>query len=264
MFLIFTDLDGTLLDHNTYSWEPARDMIRLLRETATPWIFTTSKTRAEVLWWREQMGNTHPFIVENGGAAFFPAGGIQPAEDQGIELEGFRVLEWGTRYPKLLEALRVASRGSDCPVLGFSQMTVEEVAGTCGLPEGQALLAKRREYDEPFQVLREGCDESLVREIEQQGLRWTRGGRFWHICGDSDKARAVEAVTQIYRREQGSITTIGLGDSFNDLPFLAKTDIAVVIRSKHSTQLMKQLPGARLTPQSGPAGWAQALRSILP
>jgi len=248
MLLIFTDLDGTLLDHHTYSWEPARRMIARLRRLGIPWIFTTSKTRAEVEWWRRQMGNTHPYIVENGGAAFFPEG---------------PPMEWGVPYAKLVEALRAASRASNCRVRGFSQMTVEEVSEACQMPFEQALLAKRRDYDEPFMALDETRVDELVADIERRGLSWTRGGRFWHICGNCDKARAVEAVAHAYRDRSPDLTTVGLGDSFNDLEFLRKVDQPVLISSPHSGELHKQLSAAYLTQASGPRGWSEALERIL-
>jgi mannosyl-3-phosphoglycerate phosphatase len=248
MLLIFTDLDGTLLDHHSYSWEPAREIIGRLRRHGIPWIFTTSKTRAEVEWWREQMGNTHPYIVENGGAAFFPDG---------------RLMEWGVPYRKLLEALRAASRTSNCRVRGFSQMTVEEVSQTCQMPFEQALLAKRRDYDEPFEALDEARVDALASDIERQGLSWTRGGRFWHICGNCDKARAVEAVIGVYREESPDLTTVGLGDSFNDLEFLRRVDKPVLIRSAHSEELHRRLPSAYLTQSPGPHGWREGLERIL-
>jgi mannosyl-3-phosphoglycerate phosphatase len=248
MLVIFTDLDGTLLDHHTYSWEPARKTIGMLQRRGIPWICTTSKTRAEVEWWRQQLGNTHPYIVENGGAAIFPDG---------------RIIEWGVPYRKLLDGLRMASRTSACRVRGFSEMTVEEVSQACRMPFEHALLAKRRDYDEPFEALDEDRVGQLTRDIERQGLSWTRGGRFWHICGNCDKARAVEEVARFYRAQSPHLTTIGLGDSFNDLQFLRKVDKPVLISSPHSGELLKQLPSAFLTQSAGPSGWSEALERIL-
>ena len=69
---IFTDLDGTLLDHDTYEWSPARPMLDRIREEGWPLVFVTSKTRAEVEGLRTEMEVDEPFIVENGAAAFFP------------------------------------------------------------------------------------------------------------------------------------------------------------------------------------------------
>lgn len=37
MYLVFTDLDGTLLDHDTYSWEAARPALDRLKRQQVPW-----------------------------------------------------------------------------------------------------------------------------------------------------------------------------------------------------------------------------------
>jgi len=57
MRVIFTDLDGSLLDHYSYSFAPAANYLERLESQQTPVIAITSKTRAEVLAIREQMAN---------------------------------------------------------------------------------------------------------------------------------------------------------------------------------------------------------------
>ena len=70
--IIFTDLDGTLLDHYSYSFEAAIPMLGKLEDLGIPVIPITSKTFAEVSRLRDQLNNRHPFIVENGAAIAIP------------------------------------------------------------------------------------------------------------------------------------------------------------------------------------------------
>lgn len=262
MKLVFTDLDGTLLEHESYSWEAARPAIERLRIRHVPWVMVTSKTRAEVEWWREQMGNSHPFIVENGAAIFVPAGYF-PFEIPGAQQrDNYEVLEWGTAYENLVSCLDAASRRSRCPVRGFHDMLESEVSFTCNLPLKQAALAKIREYDEPFRILDLRRARQLLRAIEKEGLRWTRGGRFWHITGQNDKAAAVVALQQFYERAYGPAETIGLGDEMNDLPFLKIVSVPVLVRSRASPKLKAIVPRGILTSQPGPAGWNEVLLQI--
>ena len=72
MTIVFTDLDGTLLDDANYSWEAARPALEELKRRGIPCVLVTSKTRAEVEFWRNRLGNTDPFVVENGAAVFIP------------------------------------------------------------------------------------------------------------------------------------------------------------------------------------------------
>jgi len=262
--LIFTDLDGTLLDHDTYCWEAALAALDHLRRRSVPWVAVTSKTRAETELWRLRLGNDHPFIVENGGAAFVPAEYF-PAGVPGARREGsYEVLEWGTPYGDLVAALGSAARASRCEVRGFHEMPPEEVSELCGMPLPEALLAKQREYDEPFLVCDAGRAGALTAAIERQGRRWTRGGRFWHILGANDKAVAVEALCALFRRARPWLRTIGLGDGPNDAAFLNVVDVPVLIRSPRSAELQAAVPGGRLTDRRGPAGWNDAVLSLVP
>jgi mannosyl-3-phosphoglycerate phosphatase len=251
MKVVFTDLDGTLLDEATYSFEAAAPALGEIRAAGIPLVLVTSKTRAETEWWRERIGSGAPYVVENGGAALIPDGCFS-----------FRVparLEFGTPYAQLTRALAEASASSGCRVRGFSGMTTAEVAEVCGLPAEQAALARLREYDEPFVILDPEREKELLAAIEGHGLRWTRGGRFHHILGGGDKAQAVAALLELYRREFGRVHAIGLGDAWNDIGFLRLMDSAVVIDSPAADRMMAELPGARRTALRGPAGWSDAL-----
>jgi mannosyl-3-phosphoglycerate phosphatase len=128
MKLVFTELDGTLLDHQTYSWDPARSALALLSRHKIPWMIVTSKTRAEVEVLRTELGNEHPFIVENGGAAFVPKGYFGFPLAHAVARDGYDVLEWGTSYQHVVNDLRDASRLSGCRLRGFHDMTPVEVS----------------------------------------------------------------------------------------------------------------------------------------
>ncbi|MEM9278462.1 MAG: HAD-IIB family hydrolase, partial [Pseudomonadota bacterium] len=65
--IFFTDLDGTLLDHETYSHEPAREALDAIRNNDIPLILASSKTAAEIEPLRNELGFDHcEAIVENG------------------------------------------------------------------------------------------------------------------------------------------------------------------------------------------------------
>ena len=71
-FVIFSDLDGTLLDHNTYSFDAAKQALESIEDKEIPLILCTSKTRGEIEYYRELINNKHPFISENGGGIYIP------------------------------------------------------------------------------------------------------------------------------------------------------------------------------------------------
>ena len=264
MQIVFTDLDGTLLDGDTYSWDAARPAIQRLIDAKIPWIFATSKTRTETEFWRREMENQHPFVVENGGAALVPRGYFATPIAGARHIQDYDLMEWGTPYPSLIAALRQASETSGCRVRGFHDMSILEVAEACGLPPDLAELAKRREYDEPFTVLDENQASGLVAAIESQGLRCMRGGRFWHITGSNDKGVAVRALTALFTEVYGPVTTIGLGDGLNDAPLLRQVQIPILILSRQSEELKKLVPRGTVTQKGGPEGWKEAILQMIP
>lgn len=124
------------------------------------------------------------------------------------------------------------------------------------------MLARRREYDEPFEILGPGADQ-LLEGIERRNKRWTRGGRFYHILGASNKAHCVRLLIDLFRRAYGEITTAGLGDGLNDAGFLEAVDIPIVMKSPDSAQLLADVPRARLSDFPGSKGWNRAVLEIL-
>lgn len=263
MIVIFTDLDGTLLDRDTYAWDAAEPALRLLRDRGVAWVLVTSKTRAEVEHWRRVMANDHPFVVENGGATLIPAGyfeGVPGATRQ----NGNEVIRRGEPYGRLIAALELASHASQCRVRGFHNMSVEEVATACHLPFEQAVLAKRREYDEPFEISDPERAGELEAAIAAQGMKTVRGGRFRHVSGRHDKGCAVKLLTSLFRHHADSqVTTIGLGDGPNDIPLLNAVDVPIVVRSSDLQEILERVPAALVTDHKGPRGWSDAVLEIM-
>ncbi|MCC5024517.1 MAG: HAD hydrolase family protein [Candidatus Synoicihabitans palmerolidicus] len=72
-WLVFTDLDGTLLEWSTYSPMIARPAMLRLREIGVPVVFCSSKTATEQRALRQALGiRSIPSIVENGAAIIVP------------------------------------------------------------------------------------------------------------------------------------------------------------------------------------------------
>ncbi len=262
MDVVFTDLDGTLLEHSTYSFAEAEEALDLLRSQDIPLVICTSKTRSEVEFWRRLLGNEHPFIVENGGAVFLPAGYFNHEVPGAVQRDGYLMLQLGTPYADLVESLRWASEESRCKVRGFSQMSVAEVSERCQMSLQHAAMAKVREFDEPFLLLEEENARDLLSAIELRGKHWTRGGRFYHILGDNDKAAAVKLLLNLYRVVDRGVHSVGLGDGLNDVPFLNAVDLPILIRTPWLERVQALVPGGRPTDLPGPRGWSQSILDL--
>jgi len=264
--IVFTDLDGTLLDSRTYSFEEARPALDLLKEKRFPLVLCSSKTRAEIEHYRRLLQNSDPFISENGGGVFIPKGyfsfhigGDCPVEERG----DYILLRLGAPYDHLRNIFKeLANRGFH--IKGFGDMSPEEISGLAGLSLEESLMAGEREFDEPF-VFR-GTEEEkarLISAIEEKGLNYTQG-RFFHLMGASDKGRAVAILMEFYKKAFGEISTIALGDGLNDLPMLFLADHPVLVanaRGEYDERI--NLPSLMRAPGPGSAGWGRAVLELL-
>jgi mannosyl-3-phosphoglycerate phosphatase len=252
--LVATDLDGTLLDE-TYGLEPARPALAALAGAGAWVVLASSKTRAEMEPLARQLGLRTPLIVENGGALLVP-------DEEGV----YQSVAAGVPYAELRAALDEIARETGAALRGFSSLGVEAVAALTGLDLAAARLALRREHDEPFVLADEGQAAAVVAAAERRGLRVTRGGRFFHLSGDHDKGRALASLLELFGRDAQRLSTVGLGDAPNDLPLLRAVRRAIVIPRPDGTldpTLVAALPRAEAAPAAGPAGWNDAVLTVL-
>ena len=81
------------------------------------------------------------------------------------ESQGNNIIELGTTYQIIREKIAVVKNRSEAKIVGFGDMTVEEIAKDSGLPLYLAKLAKQREYSEPFKILNGHEKEVCMRLV---------------------------------------------------------------------------------------------------
>ncbi|OGS98827.1 MAG: hypothetical protein A3K04_10535, partial [Gallionellales bacterium RBG_16_56_9] len=259
--IIASDLDGTLLDSTDYSFAAAQPALAMIRARDVPLVLCSSKTRAEIEEYRRRLDNGHPFIAENGGGIFIPHGYFSVPLDA-AESGNYRLILLGMPYAEIRSRFVRLREQLGARVRGFADMTVEEVSVLTGLSPDEAVLARQRDFDEPF-VFEGLPDESFLRAIEASGLCWTQG-RIFHIMGNHDKGRAVNILMSLYRQQYGSVASIGLGDSLNDLPMLMEVDHPVLVRHEDgSFDARIAIPRLLKTKLPGPAGWNETVMQLL-
>lgn len=250
-WLVFTDLDGTLLDHNSYSYHDALPALQILKKKQIPIIPVSSKTHAELAVLMQALRIEGPMIGENGAVITYPGEAPQIAPPGYLQIRDFLV----------------DSRANPAyNTLGFGDMSVDDVMSYTGLERKMAQLAMRRLGSETF--LWQGGEEALKhfrQDAEASGLRLLQGGRFHHLLGNTDKGMAIRFVTRHLKRKGYPITrTVGLGDSDNDKEMLNLVDIPIIVRKHDGSHItLKQRPDATVTDLPGPAGWNQAIQDLL-
>lgn len=253
--IIFTDLDGTLLNHDDYSFDDAKKAIDKIKEKNIPLIFTTSKTKIEVELLQQKVGINEPFIIENGAAIFFPK------NYRGLDLsflreyENYNILQLGKTYPQVLKFYKQYKE--EFGLYGFSDMSIEEVSYYTGLDKTGASYAKNRDFTEPFLLEDISKLENLKNLALTYKIKITKGGRFYHLIGEKqDKGIAVrEAVKLFEKLFDTKIKSIALGDGPNDIVMLEQVDIPIAIQAYDNTYIEADIKNLNRSSFKGPKGW---------
>lgn len=260
--IVFTDLDGTLLDHHSYDYFPALPALERLRRADAPLVMVSSKTRLEIEALRQDLHNGDPFIPENGGAICIPESYDLPIPGKAVKMGPYHVIVLGKTAAEISPLFdRLAEK---YPVRALSRMTAVDISRLTGLTVDQAETARNREFGEAFLLDDPQIPETdLEKAVKDLGLRLTRGGRFYHLLGENDKGKAVTLLTDMYQRKWGNVTTVGIGDAPNDLPLLAAVDHPFLVASPDGKHRDIELPGLTRVPLPGPAGFNQAVNDLM-
>jgi len=261
--VIFTDLDGCILNHDDYSFEGAQPSLARIKRANIPLIYTTSKTKTEVELLQEEMGIREPFIVENGAAVFFPSGYSEWGIKIGTIMPPYNLIRRGKPYSEIRKFLERVKIQFD--IRGFGDLTVREIAELAGLPEEKAKLAKEREFTEPFLIRNEEDIDRLKDLALHEDIKITKGGRFYHFIGiHQDKGEAVKITKYIFRQYNGSdVLFIGVGDSANDLPMLENVDIPILIPHPDGSYEKADVSNLIRAEYPGSKGWNKSVEKIL-
>jgi mannosyl-3-phosphoglycerate phosphatase len=284
--ILFTDLDGTLLDYHDYSAAAAAPALERCRRLGIPVIPATSKALEELAPIMDSLGLAGPGIVENGAAVCIPldhpfAAGLQRrAVEEGLPLReedvGRMGVILGRPRTELIDRLADLAARLGIRVRGLAEMPITEVAERTGLTESQARRAQARAFSEPFVVTGAGGtgEENRLAILaafraaaaDEGGVQFTLGDRFFHLQGDHNKGDALRLV-QRAAPEGGKEPwrSMALGDSLNDREMLAAADEGVLVRRHDGTWApIEDVAGLERTSAIGPAGWNEAVLARLP
>ena len=266
--LVATDLDGCLLDAS-YSYEAARPGARRPRaRAACRSCCAAARRAAEMESLVRVLGLDSPFIVENGGAIVIPTHQMPRVPGE----PGVRPALYRDRAGDAAQGAGRGARGD----LGRGRASTwsaspasrpSELERLTGLSTAAAEQALCRAFDEPF--LAEGGSDAaaaIAREASKRGLRVTRGGRFHHLTGHTDKGEALRRLIGVFAAAGRLFRTAALGDAANDLSMLQTVDRPVVVPladGRLDAVLAAALPQAERAPAPGPPGWNEAVMAVL-
>ena len=209
----FVDADAVPLPPADERARLAGLLERLARERIML-VFCSHRTRAQVESTRQAFGIFHPFLAENGGAAFVPERYFGTEIENTRKVGGYHAVEFAAPYDAVVDTLRRAAERLNLGVLGFSDMSVEQVARECGMSLLDARRAKLREYSEPFRLLSANpiAERRLLKTLEGAGLTCLRNPDFHVVSGTKGPHAGLALLASLYRAAFGSVLTVASVD----------------------------------------------------
>lgn len=263
--LVFTDMDGTLLDHHSYSFEAAKPTLSALAHKGIPVIPTTSKTFAELQPLREKIALTGPFIIENGAAIYIPHGFFKQKPTGTVWVDGYWCKSFISNKNYWIKLLEKIANEFDGEFTQFSKMSLQDIQEATGLDESSATLAAKRQFGEP--VLWTGSGEkkqAFINAVRERGAFPLEGGRFIHVSGNCDKGQALTWLAQEFKKQtELDVRTYALGDGNNDVAMLEAADVAIRILSPVNPPPEVQKEEVYTSTLPGPKGWNEMLTQLL-
>jgi mannosyl-3-phosphoglycerate phosphatase len=267
--VIFTAIEGALVDSGSLSWTAAADALSEIARRHVPLVLASSGTRAQLEPLRRKIEHSHPFITESGGGVFLPDGYFSLALEGAARAGRYFCAPFGRPYSAVTEALGEIAALARATVVGYSQMSARELAQNTGESPRAAELARQREFSERFFFAGDADKAASRFATVAQERRWEAipGDPFWELRSGNDVGRAVRYLMRLYRTSTRSrLSSVGIGSTDEDLPLLLSVDHPIILPGVHkgpTGALTSRLSNASAGEASGPHGWNEAVLAIL-
>ena len=265
--MVFTDLDGTLLDHHTYEYRAALPGIEALKTHRIPLVMCTSKTLSECLEWQKKIAIEGPIVYENGAGIALPKCDFpQKPLTAFDETDTHFLCGRSLAYKQVRDCVVALRKKHGYDFKGYGDFSTEDVMDITGLPRAAAEQSRTRHHTEPL-IWSDSPEAKrhFIQSLESAGFTTLQGGRFLHVTSHADKGSSMMVTAKYYIDNEA--TLIALGDSPNDTAMLHRAQGAVVIR-RHDNSWMPYTPTENnraviKTQGIGPIGWSEAITHIL-
>ena len=178
---------------------------RILRSSPLkecPWCSVRARVSPSSSRFNKNLGIRHPFVCENGGALFIPRTYVDFAVPHAREIAGYQAVEFGRPYAEVVDALRRTADQTAIDIVGFSDMSVDEVARECQITLLHARLAKLREYDEPFRIVDPNpkARARLLKALSATRLQCSRLDHLDRVGGVVAREMVMKRLCSLVRR----------------------------------------------------------------
>ena len=255
--IIFTDLDGTLLDRDTFKFDTILSYIKDLILKDVYIIPNSSKTRQEIENFNQELDENLSFVVEN-GAAIHNLNLINSSFPEKISLS--REIN---EIIKIFEKKISNKFKSKCKYI--KNLSVDKQMKVLGLPKEKIKSALNREYSMPLVYEGSKSDKmELFKSVNDIGLSLQEGGRVINLCDKVSKYQAMKNVVKVFKKiTKEKLVTIGVGDNFNDLEMLKNSDIPCLVFNDKFTLEKININNCLVSKKPAPEGWVEVVKLAL-
>ena len=263
--VIFTDIDGTLLDSYLPDIKKTKKLVEKTLQNGIHLILCSSKTELEQNIIRSKIELHEPFIVENGGATIIPVGYFSKSK---IILskkfqKNYIIVTGGPAY-RIRSLLKKIRTKHDINFKGVSDLSLAELSNITRLPQEYAKRMMERKYSETIVQIDNNDIPRFENIVEKVGLKMIPGGHYFDITLGNDKGTAVKILMDIFRREyENNVTFFGIGDSKNDEPMLSLVNFPILVQRADGSWQNLRINNLQKVKGIGPNGWEIALEIIL-
>ena len=263
--LVFTDIDGTLINNDTFFEGKNIEIAETLHQHNHILIYNSSKTFDEIVNMQKKFNTSFPFICETGGGIYYKNLLTQASDEL---REGYSIMYESKKiemFKKIIKEEVQKNFKDDLDM--FDDLCLDEKSRLSGLKGNDLHLASKRDFSILINWKSDDGRYSKFKSVlHGHGLKLIKGGRFSHICASHDKGQAVKFFLNQIKSSgmYNKILTIGIGDSTNDLEMLSNVDYACVVKSKNNNDLMKKIDISKvlLSTHHAPEGWAECIHKI--
>ncbi len=262
--IIFTDLDGSLLELESYNHTIAEEKVTELSRQGIPIIFCSSKTFAEQRYYQKFYNLSAPMIIENGAAVAIPQS-YHPYFNNlpHTFIDDHLLFSFAEGSQFILENIDRIRKKLDLKLFGYNDLTLSEISSITQLSEMELTRTTQRLFSETLLVgdFTSPNFKKMRQLLFEVNLQCTPGSKFYTITGiSSNKGKAINWLTHHYKQITSSqFSTIGIGDSFNDLSMLTEVDRPFLVQKPDKTWADIDIPMSAKIEKIGPFGWNEII-----
>ena len=263
--VIFTDIDGTLLDSYFPDLNKAKKLVEKTLKNGIHLILCSSKTELEQDLIRSNIQLKEPFIVENGGATIIPLGYFKKSKfNHSKKFQNKYIIETGGSSFKIRTLLKKIRTKHKINFKGTSDLSIPELSKITKLSEDYAKRMIKRKYSETIVQIDSKDMPNFVINVEELGLKVIPGGQYFDITLGNDKGTATKILMEIFRKEyENNVIFFGIGDSKNDESMLSLMNHSILVQKPDASWQNLRIDNLQKVKGIGTRGWEVALEIIL-